>query len=92
MSKPKRRSSRLWDASEQIVDSQEPVKQLEQAIFWTARIRLGEDLRLQDLCLSTVQKHITTLVQYVKPWREPSVYRSICPGCGRAIELERSSG
>jgi len=62
---------------------------LEQAIFWTARIRRGEDLHLTDLCISTVQRHVTTLIRHVEPDSRSAIYRGLCPGCGRAVELER---
>lgn len=61
---------------------------LERAIFWAARIRHGE-LHLNDLAICTVRKHVTTLVRAIRPDRGPSTYRGLCPGCGRAVELER---
>jgi len=83
---PKHRVSKLRDAPP---DQQEPEKKLEQAIYWSSRIRRGEDLHLTDLCISTVQRHVTTLIRYVDPKNRPAIYRGLCPGCGRAVELER---
>ena len=61
------------------------------ALHWANRIMRGEELEfhLADLCLSTLQKHLATLVRHIPMERERQTYRGLCPGCGRAVELER---
>ena len=65
----RRRASKLRDAP---VDPQESANKLEQAIYWSGRIRRGEDLHLTDLCISTVQRHVTTLIRHVEPEGRPA--------------------
>jgi len=65
---------------------------LEWALNWANRIRQGDELqyRLADLCLSTLQKHLATLVRHIPATNPgPQTYKGLCPGCGRAVELER---
>ena len=64
---------------------------LEQALYWVNRIKRGEDLHLQDLCISTVQQHTQTLVRHIpaEGERRIHIYRSgLCPNCGFVVELE----
>lgn len=84
----RRRASKLRDAP---ADPQESENKLEQAIYWSNRIRRGEDLHLTDLCISTVQRHVTTLIRHVEPDNRPAIYHGLCPGCGLAVELEREA-
>ena len=68
---------------------------LEAALAWSHQIQQGEGLRLHDLCLSTVQRHVGTLVQAagsseVEMMPDPQiVYRSLCPVCGASLILHR---
>ena len=66
-------------------------EELEQAIYWYNRLK-REEFRQTDLCLSTVRRNVGILVRHVQPLQPcqiPQTYRSLCPGCGRAVELER---
>lgn len=62
---------------------------LEQALYWVGRIKQGENLHLTDLCISSVQRNVQVLVRYIPTIQQPRIYRGLCPGCGRAVELER---
>jgi hypothetical protein len=66
-------------------------EELEQALYWVGRIKRGEDLHLADLCISTVQRHVQTLVNHVQAVDSPPIYHGLCPGCGRAVELKRNA-
>jgi hypothetical protein len=47
------------------------------------------EFHLADLCLSTLQKHLATLVRHISLYQGAQTYRGLCPGCGRAVELRR---
>ena len=64
-------------------------EELAEAIHWYNRLKGGCDLHLYDLCISTVQRNARVLMRHVKADYEPPIYRGLCPGCGRAIELEK---
>jgi len=64
-------------------------EELIEAIYWCNRLKRDEDLHLSDLCLSTLQRNVGVLMRHVKADYEPPTYHGLCPGCGRAIELER---
>ena len=61
---------------------------LDRAIFWAARIRHRE-LHLDDLAICTVRKHVAALERAVQTSQGSWTYRGLCPGCGRAVELEK---
>jgi hypothetical protein len=64
-------------------------EELEQAIYWYNRLK-REEFRQTDLCLSTVQRNVGILVRHVQPdYPGRTTYRGLCPGCGRAVKLER---
>lgn len=62
--------------------------EIDETLAWCHRLKRGYDLHLQDLCLSAVQKHVGMLVKYVRAEKHTAIYRGMCPGCGRGIELE----
>jgi hypothetical protein len=64
-------------------------EELEQALYWANRIKWGSELGLTDLCISSVQRHVQTLVNHIPAIKQPRTYRGLCPGCGRVIVLER---
>jgi len=68
-------------------------REMEAALNWANRIMRGNELEfhLADLCLSTLQKHLATLIRHIPMERKRQTYRGICPGCGQAVELERET-
>ena len=64
-------------------------EELAEAIYWYNRLKRGEDLHLHDLCISTLQRNVGVLMRSVKADYEPPIYRSLCPGCGRTVELQK---
>jgi len=72
-------------------DAREEREALEAALHWANRIKRGDELEfhLADLCLSTLQRHLQTLVRHIPMLRGAQTYRGLCPGCGRTVELEK---
>lgn len=87
---PKHRASKLRDVQLQ-EQARKEHEALQVALYWANRIRIGDELQfhLADLCLTTLQKHLQTLVRHIPAQRGAQIYRGLCPGCGRAVELER---
>jgi len=80
------RPSKLRDGKPQFDDTS-----YRDALHWANRIMQGDEMQyhLADLCISTLQKHLATLVRHIPLGCGPQTYRGLCPGCGRAVELER---
>lgn len=85
------RPSKLRDQLPAGEQARKEHQELEAALFWANRIRIGDELQfhLADLCLTTLQQHLATLVRHIPAQRGAQTYRGLCPGCGRAVELER---